>query len=143
MSMKNFLRTLLLLLAGSFLAACTTFGTGNGSLKNTGSSAIGAGTVAELSPGALGDEILGDLSSSARSMALQNELIVLNKGPAGVEHKWTSPDGYSGTIRPAQPFKIGSRVCRQYSHEVSGAGLLEARKATACKHIQGSWSVVK
>jgi len=124
------------------LSACTTLGMGEEPDLGLASN-IDAASLAQFSPGALGEELMKDLPQSAQRAALLAELTALEKNPAGSEQKWTAGENYSGIVRPAQPYKVGSQTCRQFSQEIMGPNIVEARKGTACRDLTGRWKVVK
>ena len=50
------------------------------------------------------------------------------------------PDGHYGEVVAAQPYRVGSQDCRQYTHTVYPAGQPKNARGTACRNADGSWT---
>jgi hypothetical protein len=54
---------------------------------------------------------------------------------------WKSDrSGLYGTVVAAQPYRVGSQDCRQYSHTVFASGQSRNARGTACRNADGSWT---
>ena len=50
--------------------------------------------------------------------------------------------GRAGTVRPAQPYRVGSQDCRQYTHVIQVNGGPREARGTACRNEDGSWMLL-
>jgi surface antigen len=55
---------------------------------------------------------------------------------------WKSDrSAHYGEVMAAQPYRVGSQDCRQYTHTVfSGSGAGATARGTACRNADGSWT---
>lgn len=133
------------LLAGS---GCTTSGLGSGtgivpSLGGGDNSASG-GKVATriinaMDGGLISGSIGNGLSDSDRRKALEAEYRALEYGQGGQTVAWKG-EGSSGEVVAAQPYRVGSQDCRQYSQTVFTTGTPLTARGTACRNADGSWT---
>jgi surface antigen len=93
------------------------------------------------------DEMNGGLVAGAtlnqgeRRQALEAEYRALEYMPAGEAVRWRNTAGTrSGEVTAAQPYRVGSQDCRQYTHALSVDGQRRALRGTACRNPDGSWS---
>ena len=133
------------MLAGS---GCTTSGLGSGSgivpSLGGGDSSASSGKVATriitaMDGGLIGGSIGGGLSDSDRRKALEAEYRALEYGQGGQTVAWKG-EGRSGEVVAAQPYRVGSQDCRQYSQTVFTTGTPLTARGTACRNADGSWT---
>ncbi|MDH4992884.1 hypothetical protein QEZ48_18890 [Aquamicrobium lusatiense] len=132
----------LVLVAGSLmLAGCSTTGIGRsggmaqpgGQLSSTVISAMGGGLVS----GSIGS----GLSGAERRNGLEAEYKALEYTASGQPVTWkgSQPNRY-GEVVAAQPYRVGSQDCRQYTHTVYTGGAGATARGTACRNPDGSWT---
>lgn len=135
-----------LVAAAVALSGCSTVGLGGG---RTGSSGSGAATgpaapetiIAAMDGGLIGGSIGSGLSESDRRIALQAEYRALEYSPAGKAVDWQGSGGApKGSVAAAQPYRVGSQDCRQYTQTVTIGGQNRAARGTACRNSDGSWT---
>ena len=135
---------LLALLALSLLSGCASLGFGG---KKTAAPAIAASVqpatsiLDSLSGGLMGQKLGAAFDKSDRPLALEAEYKSLEQTPAGVPAAWTNPKtGNSGEVIAAQPYRVGSQNCRQYTHTFNVGVTPQSAKGTACRNADGSWT---
>ncbi|MEQ8450261.1 MAG: RT0821/Lpp0805 family surface protein [Nitratireductor sp.] len=128
---------LLIALACGLLSGCTTTSLG----RVTPGLLSTASIEKAMDGGLIGGELGMGLSARDRRLALQAEYTALEHTPGGKPVTWKSDGGaWTGAVTAAQPYRVGSQDCRQYTHAVTGtAGMREAR-GTACRNEDGSWT---
>ncbi|MGB7286197.1 MAG: hypothetical protein WBC71_04625 [Salaquimonas sp.] len=92
-----------------------------------------------MSKGPISGEFGQGLDIATKRKALDAEIEALSKGNAGAALKWQSEDKIEGEVTPGQQFEVSNRVCRTYSHVISGAGPTRSVQATACRNQDGLW----
>jgi surface antigen len=130
------------------LSGCTTAGKGggsffasNGASDRTGEPAVAGTIIASMRGGLIGGPIGSSLSDADRRAALQAEYRALEYTPAGDGVEWASASaGVGGEVTAAQPYRVGSQDCRQYTHSVSSGGVKQTARGTACRNPDGSWT---
>ena len=138
MPMKSKIALFLTLLA---LTGCQTIGGAKPvpiavAPPTTGASISGGGLV--------GGDFGGALAPSDRQLALNAEYKSLEYGKAGEAVDWAGAGGVvSGKVKAAQPYRVGSQDCRQYSHEILANGATKAVRGTACRNNDGSWNLLE
>lgn len=81
------------------------------------------------------------LSEADRRLALQAEYKALEHTQSGRPVSWKSAKGDpSGDVVAAQPYRVGSQDCRQYSHTVFDSGATQTARGTACRNTDGTWT---
>ena len=133
----------LVLVAGSLmLAGCSTTGMGRGATGGGGQSGPVASTVISAMGGGLVSGAIGSgLSGSERRSGLEAEYKALEYTPSGQPVVWRgSQSGRYGEVVAAQPYRVGSQDCRQYTHTVYAAGAGVSARGTACRNADGSWT---
>lgn len=95
-----------------------------------------------MTSGLAGYSIGKSLSSADRRLALQAEYKALEHTPSGrpVSWKTSGSSAVSGDVVAAQPYRVGSQDCRQYSHTVFDGGATQTARGTACRNADGSWT---
>jgi surface antigen len=133
------------LLAGS---GCTTTGLGSGagvvpSLGGSDDSAssgkVASRIINAMDGGLIGGSIGGGLNDGDRRKALEAEYRALEYGQGGQAVAWKG-EGRSGEVVAAQPYRVGSQDCRQYSQTVFTTGTPLVARGTACRNADGSWT---
>ncbi|WP_187970214.1 hypothetical protein [Aquibium microcysteis] len=120
------------------LGGCTT-------MSITGSEATRPATadsiIAAMKGGLIGGPLGASLSSRDRRRALEAEYRALEYTAPGTPVAWRSEDGrISGRVVAAQPYRVGSQDCRQYSHSVGAGAEENDARGTACRSPNGSWT---
>ncbi|CAN7287322.1 hypothetical protein [Aminobacter aminovorans] len=132
------------LLAGS---GCTTtsLSSGGGVVPALGggddasSGKVAARIINAMDGGLIGGTIGNGLNSDDRRKALEAEYRALEYGQGGQAVAWKG-DGRSGEVVAAQPYRVGSQDCRQYSQTVFTTGTPLVARGTACRNADGSWT---
>lgn len=128
------------------LAGCATTGSdvtsiGGGAVTPPVKGAVASTIIAQMDGGLIGGAIGSDLSDGDRRVALEAEYRALEYTPAGQAVKWQgSSSGHTGEVVAAQPYRVGSQDCRQYTQSVSLAGQSQSARGTACRNADGSWT---
>ncbi len=130
-------RGMMLALACLSLGACTTTSlTGNESAPTTKDSII-----AEMKGGLIGGDLGKSVSERDRRRALEAEYRALEYTQAGTPVTWKSEDArLAGEVVAAQPYRVGSQNCRQYTHSLSDGVRESEARGTACRNPDGSWT---
>lgn len=144
MSMRFRVALVAALLAGS---GCTTtsLSSGGGVVPALGGGDDGSnGKVATriinaMDGGLIGGTIGNGLNSDDRRKALEAEYRALEYGQGGQAVAWKGGDR-SGEVVAAQPYRVGSQDCRQYSQTVFTTGTPLIARGTACRNADGSWT---
>ncbi len=123
------------------LGACTT------TSSLVGATAPGPATadslVAALNGGLIGSTLGGQIGARDRQRGLEAEYRALEYTPGGTPVSWKSDDGrVTGSVVAAQPYRVGSQDCRQYTHTVVTAGGEREARGTACRNRNGSWTLL-
>ncbi len=129
------------------LSGCTTSGLGGGGIFSPGGASVSGnvavpGTIiAAMGGGLIGGTIGSQLDEADRRTALQAEYRALEYSQAGNTVDWKGASaGVSGVVIAAQPYRVGSQDCRQYSQTVSLNGQKQTARGTACRNPDGSWT---
>ncbi|EKF19771.1 RT0821/Lpp0805 family surface protein [Nitratireductor pacificus] len=103
-----------------------------------------ANVIAGIEGGGLVNGTLGTaLSRQQRRLAMEAEYRALESTPAGQDVAWRDGgSGRAGTVRAAQPYRVGSQDCRQYTHTIEINGASRAARGTACRNPDGSWTLL-
>jgi surface antigen len=128
------------------LSGCSTIGLGSGR-AGTSTPASGGPTapaapetiISAMDGGLIGGTIGAKLKQSDRRTALQAEYRALEYTPGGKAVDWRG-SGVTGSVTAAQPYRVGSQDCRQYTHTVSSGGQNQTARGTACRNADGSWT---
>jgi len=142
-------RTLQVALVAGLLAGsgCTTSGlsSGGGVVPALGggddaaSGKVAARIINAMDGGLIGGTIGNGLNSDDRRKALEAEYRALEYGQGGQAVAWKG-EGRSGEVVAAQPYRVGSQDCRQYSQTVFTTGTPLTARGTACRNADGSWT---
>ncbi len=94
-----------------------------------------------MTGGLAGYSVGKSLSGADRRLALQAEYKALEHTQSGRPVSWKSAKiDVSGDVVAAQPYRVGSQDCRQYSHTVFDAGTTQTARGTACRNPDGTWT---
>lgn len=126
------------------LSGCATTG---GSMliggEPRGPSTGAAALAAAMGGGLVGGAIGKDLDAGERRRGLEAEYRALEYGQSGQQVEWKgSAAGRSGSVVAAQPYRVGSQDCRQYTHTVTIGGQSQTARGTACRNADGSWTTL-
>lgn len=105
----------------------------SGKVTTTIISAMGGGLIS----GAIGN----GLSETEKRSALEAEYKALEYTTSGQKVTWKGAQASRyGEVVPAQPYRVGSQDCRQYTQTVFSAGAGVTARGTACRNADGSWT---
>lgn len=142
-------RTALLLGLALSLGGCATSSPSGGSMvggfagQPTRPSAQPAGQaiIKAMAGGLIGGNVGTGLSSSEKVQALEAEYRALEYSPVGQAVTWGDrAGGRYGEVVAAQPYRVGSQDCRQYTHTVNAGAAQNVARGTACRNPDGSWT---
>jgi surface antigen len=126
------------------LAGCSTTGlTGTSTGAGSASGARPAGTtvISAMGGGLVSGSIGSGLSESERRSGLEAEYKALEYTASGQPVTWKSnQSNHYGEVVAAQPYRVGSQDCRQYTHTVFTGGSGVKARGTACRNADGSWT---
>jgi surface antigen len=89
-----------------------------------------------IDPGAI-----GLLSAKERSEASSAQFNALQFGRPGAPRAWAGDTGASGQVMVGPYVRVNNIDCRDFTHTVTVSGQSYARKGTACRELDGRWSV--
>lgn len=129
------------------VSGCTTLGRGGPTAPVTpvstppSSGKVSTNIVAAMNGGLIGGSIGSGLSDAEKRKGLEAEYKALEYNTSGQKVTWKSDSSnHSGEVVAAQPYRVGSQDCRQYTHTVfTGTSGVTAR-GTACRNGDGSWT---
>ncbi|CAM5502588.1 surface antigen [Aquamicrobium terrae] len=126
------------------MAGCSTTGSGRGATVSPGQVDIGGkpGPVSVLGGGLVAGTIGAGLTTGDKRKALEAEYKALEYTAGGQKVAWSGDQaGHRGEVVAAQPYRVGSQDCRQYTQTVfTGAGAGATARGTACRNPNGSWT---
>lgn len=128
------------------VSGCTTIGlsgtkTGGESTPGAGNGRVAATIISAMGGGLVGGTIGADLSERDRRSALEAEYRALEYTQSGRPVGWKGDrSGRSGEVVAAQPYRVGSQDCRQYTHTVFMGSQSRTARGTACRNPDGSWT---
>lgn len=128
------------------VAGCTTVSlpgakTSTGIAPRADNGRVAAAIVNAMEGGLVGGQIGTGLSDRDRRSALEAEYRALEYTQSGrpVGWKGSRSDRY-GEVVAAQPYRVGSQDCRQYTHTIFMGGQSRSARGTACRNPDGSWT---
>ena len=92
--------------------------------------------------GLISGPIGAGLGAGEKQRALAAEFQALEYAQSGQAVTWTGGSGRSGSVVPAQPYRVGSQDCRQFAHKVVIDGTTRTARGTACRNPDGSWATL-
>jgi surface antigen len=126
------------------LSGCTTLGAGGAkpaAVSVDPAVTVSNGLLSNLNGGLIGQKLGAGFDASDKPLALEAEYKALEETPAGQKAIWTNPkNNNGGEVTAAQPYRVGSQNCRQYSHTFFVKGVTQTAKGTACRNSDGSWT---
>jgi surface antigen len=126
------------------LSGCSTLGAGGAkpvAVTVDPAVAVSDGLLSNLNGGLIGQKLGAGFDASDKPLALEAEYKALEQTPAGQKAIWTNPkNNNGGEVTAAQPYRVGSQNCRQYSHTFFVKGATQTAKGTACRNNDGSWT---
>jgi surface antigen len=134
---------LIALLALMLLSNCASLGFGDKKPDSapTAKTEPGSPLIERLSGGLIGQKLGKSLAASDRQPALEAEYKALEATQAGQAVAWANPaSGHGGSVTAAQPYRVGSQNCRQYTHTFAMGAPSQTVKGTACRNSDGSWT---
>ncbi len=129
-----------LVLFSLILAGCQTTGLGSGvSPKPKPGANLGI-----TGGGLIGGTFGSALDRADRTAAFEAEYKALEYSRGGELVAWTGKSGTaSGKVVAAQPYRVGSQDCRQYSHELTLSSTVTNARGTACRNGDGTWTLLE
>lgn len=128
------------------VAGCTTVGlpgtkTDGGIAPGADNGRVAATIIQAMGGGLVGGQIGEGLGDRDRRSALEAEYRALEYTQSGrpVGWKGNRSDRY-GEVVAAQPYRVGSQDCRQYTHTIFMGGQSRSARGTACRNPNGSWT---
>ena len=97
--------------------------------------------MSAMDGGLIGCSVGTGLTQGDRRLALQAEYRALEHTAAGRAVYWQGSRG-SGAVTAAQPYRVGSQDCRQYTQAVNVGGQVRTARGTACRNPDGSWTLL-
>jgi surface antigen len=118
---------------GSFLPGDTPPPPGDGSTSSI---------IKSMRGGLIGGSVGAGLSEDEKTRALEAEYKALEYSQAGQPVAWKGDDerAVRGEAKAAQPYRVGSQDCRQYTQTVFREGQSRVARGTACRNSDGSWT---
>jgi surface antigen len=97
--------------------------------------------ISAMAGGLVGGSIGTGLSEPEKRKALEAEYKALEYTASGQKVTWKSDSSaHSGEVVAAQPYRVGSQDCRQYTHTVFTGTAGATARGTACRNADGSWT---
>jgi surface antigen len=132
------------------VSGCGTLGNGGGpnvtvttppSATPPSGAKVAATIISAMGGGLIGGSIGAGLSEAEKRSGLEAEYRALEYTASGQRVTWKSDrSAHHGEVVAAQPYRVGSQDCRQYTHTVfTGTAGVTAR-GTACRNANGSWT---
>jgi surface antigen len=81
------------------------------------------------------------LSANEKTEASSAQFNALQFGRPGAPRSWQGDRGASGQVTVGPYVRVNNIDCRDFTHTVTVGGKPYARHATACRELDGSWSV--
>jgi surface antigen len=97
--------------------------------------------ISAMAGGLVGGSIGNGLSETEKRKALEAEYKALEYTASGQKVTWKSDSSARyGEVVAAQPYRVGSQDCRQYTHTVFTGTAGATARGTACRNADGSWT---
>jgi surface antigen len=96
--------------------------------------------ISAMNGGLVGGTVGTGLNAHEKRSALEAEYRALEYTASGQQVAWQGDAGHSGQVVAAQPYRVGSQDCRQYTQTVSIGGASSTARGTACRNADGSWT---
>ena len=85
--------------------------------------------------------IISRLSEKEKAEAASAQFNALTFGRPGAPRAWSGDRGASGEVTVGPYVRVNNIDCRDFTHTVTVGGAPYAKKGTACKDVNGDWSV--
>lgn len=82
------------------------------------------------------------LTQKDRTQASSAQFYALQFGRPGAPRSWVGDNGTKGSVNVGPYVRVNNLDCRDFTHQVTIAGATFTRKGTACREVDGTWSVV-
>jgi len=130
------------------LSGCGTLSKGGGpdiSITNPpappSNTKVATTIISAMAGGLVGGSIGSGLNDGEKRKALEAEYKALEYTASGQKVTWKSDSSaHSGEVVAAQPYRVGSQDCRQYTHTVFTGTASQTARGTACRNGDGSWT---
>lgn len=129
------------------VSGCATTGLGGGGQGATSASVPAPGgkpaatTISAVGGGLVSGSIGQGLTDREKRSGLEAEYKALEYTASGQKVTWKSDrSNHYGEVVAAQPYRVGSQDCRQYTHTVYTGGAGQTARGTACRNPDGSWT---
>lgn len=128
------------------VSGCTTLGRGGPAPVTPVSTPPAGGKVSTsivsaMNGGLIGGSIGSGLSDAEKRKGLEAEYKALEYNTSGQKVTWKGDSSsHYGEVVAAQPYRVGSQDCRQYTHTVYTGGAGVTARGTACRNADGSWT---
>jgi surface antigen len=106
----------------------------------TSSGAVATTIIGAMNGGLVGGTVGTGLTDQEKRSALEAEYKALEYTASGQKVAWQGGSGHSGEVVAAQPYRVGSQDCRQYTQTVVIGGASSTARGTACRNADGSWT---
>ncbi|OEO33106.1 hypothetical protein VW23_008220 [Devosia insulae DS-56] len=100
-----------------------------------------AGTTMNDVSAFLDPSVLGKLSAKDKSEAASAQFNALTFGRPGAPRTWIGDKGTSGSVTVGPYVTVNNTNCRDFTHTVTIGGAPVAKKGTACREADNTWSV--
>jgi surface antigen len=84
---------------------------------------------------------LSQLSEKSKVEAAGAQFNALQFGRVGAPRNWVGDNSQSGAVTVGPYVRVNLIDCRDFTHTVTVGGQSYARKGTACREADGSWTV--
>jgi surface antigen len=109
--------------------------------KTLGTGGSQAAIIKSMHGGLIGGSVGAGLDSDEKTRGLEAEYRALEYSQAGQPVTWKGNDSATyGEATAAQPYRVGSQDCRQYTQTVFRNGQSKVARGTACRNPDGSWT---
>jgi surface antigen len=85
--------------------------------------------------------VLGLLSEKSKVEASSAQFNALQFGRVGAPRNWNGGGGQTGAVTVGPYVRVNLIDCRDFTHTVTANGQSYAKKGTACREADGSWTV--
>jgi surface antigen len=112
------------------------------SLPTTAATAAQPGSIGLANVTAFIDpSAIGLMSPKDQSEASSAQFNALTFGRVGAPRNWAGDNGTSGSVTVGPYVKVNNIDCRDFTHTVTIGGTPYAKKGTACREVDGTWTV--
>lgn len=81
------------------------------------------------------------LNARSQSEARNAQFNALQFGRPAAPRLWTGDNGVGGQVTVGPFVRVNTIECRDFTHTVTAAGQSYARRGTACREADGTWTV--